>query len=183
MIPWYGRIPVLLVISLFILVVDFLISPLISFPLTFLFPATIAAWWHPRPLAIGLTVGLVIIRFVNILYWQATPPSIFIYALTNSGVRLVVLLLIVYLIAHIAEQQRQLQHKVQMLEGLLSICAYCKKIRTEKETWEQIESYITRQSDVLFSHTICPSCRVVHFGDTKTKQAVPVVNGEGSLLQ
>lgn len=183
MMPWYSRIPVLLALSLFILVVDFLLSPWLSFPLTFLCPVAIAAWWHPRPLAIGLTVSLVMIRFINILYWQFTTSSIFIYTLTNSGVRLVVLLLIVYLIARVAEQQRQLQHKVQMLEGLLSICAYCKKIRTEEETWEQIESYITRQSEVLFSHTICPSCRLAHFGDTKTKPVVPVVNREGSLLQ
>lgn len=179
MIPWYGRIPVLLAISLFILLVDFFISSLISFPLTFLLPVAIAAWWHTRPLAVVLTVGLVIIRFINILYWQSTTPSIFIYTLTNSVVRLVVLMLIVYLITRIAEQQRQLQHKVKMLEGLLSICAHCKKIHTDEGTWEQIESYITRQSEVLFSHTICPSCRLAYFGGAKTKPAATTVTGEG----
>jgi hypothetical protein len=35
---------------------------------------------------------------------------------------------------------------------------YCKKIRTEQESWEQLEKYITENSDALFSHGICPEC-------------------------
>ncbi len=48
--------------------------------------------------------------------------------------------------------------RVKRLEGIISICMYCKKIRNEQESWEQLEKYITENSDALFSHGICPDC-------------------------
>lgn len=48
--------------------------------------------------------------------------------------------------------------KVNQLQGLLPICAYCKKIRNDKNYWEQVEAYISSHADVRFSHGICPAC-------------------------
>ena len=48
--------------------------------------------------------------------------------------------------------------KVKVLSGMLPICASCKKIRDDKGYWNQIEAYITKHSEVLFSHGICPDC-------------------------
>lgn len=48
--------------------------------------------------------------------------------------------------------------KVKQLEGIIPICSYCKKIRNDKESWQQLESYITEHSEALFSHGICPEC-------------------------
>ena len=47
---------------------------------------------------------------------------------------------------------------IKKLEGLIPICANCKNIRDDKGYWEQVESYITKYSDVEFSHSICPEC-------------------------
>jgi hypothetical protein len=48
--------------------------------------------------------------------------------------------------------------RVQSLEGLLPICAYCKKIRDKGGAWHTIESYIEDHSTAEFSHGICPEC-------------------------
>ncbi len=48
--------------------------------------------------------------------------------------------------------------QVKTLSGLLPICSNCKKIRDDKGYWNQIESYITKHSEVDFSHSICPEC-------------------------
>ncbi len=48
--------------------------------------------------------------------------------------------------------------RVNVLQGLLPICAYCKKIRDDKNYWHQVESYVARHSEAKFSHGICPSC-------------------------
>ncbi len=48
--------------------------------------------------------------------------------------------------------------RVKILEGIIPICMYCKKIRDDKNSWQQLESYITEHSDALFSHGICPHC-------------------------
>ena len=47
---------------------------------------------------------------------------------------------------------------VRQLKGLLPICSYCKRIRSDEDYWEQMESYIAHHSDAQFSHGICPGC-------------------------
>lgn len=48
--------------------------------------------------------------------------------------------------------------RVKQLQGLLPICSYCKMIRDEQDYWQNVDSYITKHSDVAFSHSICPAC-------------------------
>ena len=48
--------------------------------------------------------------------------------------------------------------RVKQLEGLVPICTYCKKIREDDTSWEQIEAYLARHTDARFSHSICPHC-------------------------
>jgi len=67
-----------------------------------------------------------------------------------------------------AEQERtrlldELRHalaEVKTLNGLLPICAKCKKVRDDKGYWNQIESYISARTQAQFSHGFCPSCAV-----------------------
>jgi len=49
--------------------------------------------------------------------------------------------------------------EVTRLQGMLPICSYCKKIRNDQNSWEQMESYISEHSHATFSHGICPGCR------------------------
>ncbi len=48
--------------------------------------------------------------------------------------------------------------RVKQLQGLLPICSYCKKVRDDKNYWQQVDSYISKHTDVAFSHSICPAC-------------------------
>ncbi|HEY6837834.1 MAG TPA: response regulator [Geobacteraceae bacterium] len=48
--------------------------------------------------------------------------------------------------------------KIKMLQGLLPICASCKRIRDDKGYWNQIELYISEHSEAEFTHGICPEC-------------------------
>jgi DNA-binding NtrC family response regulator len=57
----------------------------------------------------------------------------------------------------IAELQEALA-RIRTLQGLLPICAACKKIRDDKGYWNQLESYISEHSDAVFTHGICPEC-------------------------
>jgi len=49
--------------------------------------------------------------------------------------------------------------RIKQLEGILRICANCKKICDDTGTWHQIETYIQEHSDADFSHGICPDCQ------------------------
>ena len=49
--------------------------------------------------------------------------------------------------------------KVKLLQGLLPICCYCKRIRDDQNYWQQVEGYISSHSEAQFTHGICPDCR------------------------
>jgi PAS domain S-box-containing protein len=52
--------------------------------------------------------------------------------------------------------------QVRMLTGLLPICAACKRIRDDQGYWQQVETYISNHSAIIFSHGICPACAEEH---------------------
>lgn len=61
----------------------------------------------------------------------------------------------------LAENVVQLEEalaNVKQLEGIIPICMHCKKIRDDKDSWHQLEQYISRHSEAHFSHGICPEC-------------------------
>ena len=56
------------------------------------------------------------------------------------------------------KELRQALDEVMTLQGIIPICAACKKIRDDKGYWHQVEAYITGHSNASFSHGICPDC-------------------------
>ncbi|MBN2808791.1 MAG: cache domain-containing protein [Deltaproteobacteria bacterium] len=48
--------------------------------------------------------------------------------------------------------------EVKTLSGFLPICASCKKIRDDQGYWNKLEHYISKHSEAVFSHGICPDC-------------------------
>lgn len=59
---------------------------------------------------------------------------------------------------HVGKRTLALIANIKHLAGLLPICSYCKRIRSDHNYWEQLESYITEHSGAQFSHGICPAC-------------------------
>ena len=49
-------------------------------------------------------------------------------------------------------------HEIDVLSGLLAMCASCKRIRTDDNRWEPVEAYLQRQGEISVSHGICPGC-------------------------
>lgn len=53
---------------------------------------------------------------------------------------------------------RDALRRVKQLTGLLPTCADCRKIRTPEGEWVQMESYISKHSEAVFSHGFCDVC-------------------------
>lgn len=47
---------------------------------------------------------------------------------------------------------------LKKLEGIITICMYCKNICDDEDSWKQMELYISENSEAQFSHGICPEC-------------------------
>jgi len=73
----------------------------------------------------------------------------------------------------VAERILRYATQVRQLEELMPICTYCKKIRDDKNYWQQIEIYINERTGTEFSHSICPDCyqRIVIPEIAKLKQS------------
>jgi len=65
------------------------------------------------------------------------------------------------LTARVKELQEALCH-IKTLQGILPICSYCKKIRDDRNYWQQLESYLVTHTDVQISHGACPECIQKH---------------------
>jgi hypothetical protein len=65
--------------------------------------------------------------------------------------------------AFLREQQMRVDRdqalqNVHELEGLLPVCAWCKKIRNDEGYWQELEAYLEPRTKASFSHGICPDC-------------------------
>ncbi len=65
--------------------------------------------------------------------------------------------------------QQHLERELNVLTGLLPICASCKKICDDQGRWQPIESYISEHSEAEFSHSMCSVCYQHFYGKQPSK--------------
>ncbi len=153
------------------LALDIVTSPAIHFPITFVVPVGLAAWHLGRKTGIGFAVALVLGRMVIALGMEsATTPAW--AAAVNAVIRLVVLVAMA-VVAGMLQHRRELAVRVQVLEGILPICSFCKKIRRDDGSWEQIEMYVTKHSEAHFSHGLCEACLEQHYPESADDHGPP----------
>lgn len=151
-------------ISAILLVADYFSGPFIQFPVTYLIPVALASWYSGRWWGLALAIVLPLIRFYfNISLWKV--PWTVAETSVNALIRIVVLSAFSFVIDRAASQTQKLSREVQILEGLLPVCTFCKKIRDQKDQWQPMETYITARTAATFSHGICPDCLKEHYGD------------------
>jgi hypothetical protein len=153
---WFWRRPVFL--AAVVLTIDYLTGPLIQFPIVFILPVGVAAWFRGMKEAVFWSLFLPLWRFLFLAFWGW--PWSWRIELPNSFIRLITLLGIAFLLSRLAEHRQE----IRVLKVLLSICSFCKKIRDQDGQWIQLESYISGHSETLFSHCVCPDCMKQHYG-------------------
>jgi sigma-B regulation protein RsbU (phosphoserine phosphatase) len=64
----------------------------------------------------------------------------------------------IYMRLRVAERILQFTTEIRQLKELIPICMYCKRVRDDRDYWQQVETYIHHQTGTNFSHGICPDC-------------------------
>lgn len=67
------------------------------------------------------------------------------------------------LLTHQNEELESSLARIKRLEGIIPICMHCKGIRSDADSWQRLEQYLSEHSDAIFSHGICPSCIAKHY--------------------
>ena len=84
--------------------------------------------------------------------------------ISQSFVSVIFLFGAVFVFIGIDMQSRLLSEVQSTLQGILPICAKCKKVRSvdgesrDQKDWKEIEEYISQKTAVDFSHGYCPHC-------------------------
>ena len=149
-------------VALFVFGVDYWLGPDPMFPVLYccvLFPC---AWYSGAFTGLIFALAVPAIHVLFLATAWAPQPSFEIVATLLRGA---VVALITLWIARFAEHERAIYQHVQKLEGLLPICAFCKKIRNDRGEWEKLEVYISDHSEAQFSHGFCPTCTKIHYPD------------------
>ena len=144
--------------AIFILAADMKAGPFIRIPVLLVLPVIAVSWYGGLVMGGVLAIGLPIVHLA--VEWNISKPWSSEDSVINAVIRIITFSLISFLVYYVNRQRTRLK----VLQGLLPICSFCKKIRTKEEKWEQMESYITHHSQAEFSHGVCPECAQKHYG-------------------
>jgi hypothetical protein len=147
-----------------ILLLDLFTPRSLKFPILFVLPVALSAWFCSTRLAYVLAVLLPFGRFLIATFMEV--PADVAPNIANALIRVGVLGLLAFLIAQTVRQSRE----IKVLRGHLPICMWCKRIRNEGGRWEKLETYIAEHSEADFSHGLCPECKQEHYGDLFDKK-------------
>jgi PAS domain S-box-containing protein len=64
--------------------------------------------------------------------------------------------------ARVDELARALEEN-RRLRGLMPLCAWCRKLRSDRGYWLELEDFLAQHGDITVTHGICPECRARHF--------------------
>ncbi len=63
--------------------------------------------------------------------------------------------------------------EIKTLKGCIPICASCKKIRDDQGYWDQLEEYISKHTNAVFTHGLCPECAEQYLAEVKKTRRKP----------
>lgn len=134
-----------------------------QFPFMFVLPVGLAAWYNGARSGLAFAIILPLIR----LYFTTIFPVPWSFSISvgNAAIRIAILIGYAFLIAYVAKQKKELERELNILEGILPVCSFCKKIRDESSIWHPMENFITARSEASFSHGLCPECKERQYGD------------------
>jgi hypothetical protein len=55
------------------------------------------------------------------------------------------------------------------LRSMVPICAWCKKIRGDKQYWRKVEDYVQEHMKIQLTHGICPDCMTQFLDDLESQ--------------
>jgi hypothetical protein len=141
-----------------ILLLDLLTGPFLLFPILFVIPVSLCAWFYSPRMAYSLAVLLPVGRFLIAEFVDQPHPVT--YMIANALVRVAVLFFLAFLVARAARQTKQLQERVS---GLVTMCAWSRTVEFQGE-WISFEEYLKRRFNIDTSHGISPAEAEKAFG-------------------
>lgn len=143
-------------------------GPFVSFDLFYLVPVLVAARWIGRTPALGLTLlcaALAVAMQVLMGHPVGSQPFLTVWAaLVKFGVWGSAVWLVSDRQRHVERMEglvlelRAAMSEIKQLKGLLPVCAWCKRMRTQEGAWLRLEDYLQETTNASVTHGMCPDC-------------------------
>lgn len=153
-------------LSLFLFALDVLTPQGVTIGLFYIAVILLSLWAKPLKVTVAFAVASTGLILIGMELSHPGPPVRYEYL--NRLLAIAVIWSTTIISLHrkrlIVENAKALHDRaealmhVKRLQGMLPICASCKKIRNDKGYWTEIESYLSMHTDAEFSHGLCPDC-------------------------
>lgn len=159
--PVLSRTVTHVVLSAVILLLDLFTGQFLLFPILFVVPVALSAWFRDRRLAYSLAVLLPAGRLLIATFVDTPFP--FVYIAVNGLIRVALLVFIAFLVSRTARLTKELQQRV---DTFVTICAWSHTVEYQGE-WISFEEYLQRRFNISTSHGISPAEFQKALGDVK----------------
>jgi hypothetical protein len=115
-------------------------------------PVILSLWLPGRLATIATAAACALLTLTETLF---SSSGVLWMGLINRGITLFLIgaaMLLVLL-------RKRADEQIRTLQGLIPICASCKKIRNDLGYWDVLEMYLQKHSDAQFTHGICSRVR------------------------
>ena len=130
----------------------------IAVSMLYIVPVLASLWLPTRRYTAAAAVAGTMLTIVGLVLSEPPPApgpkSVLWMGLLNEGLTL----FLIWATAFLVLLYKRAEEKIKTLEGLIPICAGCKKIRDDRGDWNPLEIYIQKHSEALFTHGMCPEC-------------------------
>lgn len=145
-----------LTLAAVLMVVDFCLGPYIQFPVFFVVPVMLIAWYYNTGWAVAVALAMAGGRFLFHWYWDF--PVELMPAALNTVMRGVVLVVIAYLTASTAILVRRLRQRIRDLEAQLPVCEECGVLQNDTGQW--VDAGVMPPK----APCLCPVCEERRYG-------------------
>lgn len=140
----------------------------------YLAPVLALSWFSGRaPGFLGAVIAVLAWRGVEVLAGHA--PTRVLVRVWDTGLHVLSFGLMSHAVAwarELFERERQVSSElrtaldnVRELQGLLPLCAWCRRLRDDHGYWQELEAYVEQNTKAVVTHGICPECHKRYFVD------------------
>ena len=161
--PTAGKHSLLLVLNICLAVVVFVLDTFVPIGIAtgmlYVAPVAWLTLWSTKKESSLIIWAAVVATVLSVAGFLLAPPGVLWIGMVNRAIAIFV----IWMTALLSVLRKQAEEETKILQGLLPICSYCKKVRDDKGYWKQIEVYIAANSQADFTHGLCPQCGVQHY--------------------
>jgi len=143
---------VISILGTVIFVVDLLFPIGVAIPMAYLGLVLLSLWSSNSKATVLIAVAASVLTLIGFFGSPSGGP--WWMAVANRSLTIGML----WTTAALVLLHKRAEMEIRTLQGMLAVCASCRKVRDDHGFWTAMEQYLEEHSQLLFTHSLCPTC-------------------------